>query len=309
MKILILEANPHKDLNLDREIRELRRVIDNSSDRNKFQVKDGAAIRKDQLHDLMLNFEAEDPKDDLIIVHFCGHGTGEQGLVFENDIGSEDLLSTRAFADFFELFKNRVACVVMNACYADVQAEAINEHIKYVIGMKQSIRDDAAIAFSIGFYRALGYGRSFEDAFKFGKNAIQLAIDNSSKSRDTIAEEMRKLVAIDDVSETVIVQEHLKPVLRVNPDLPSIKARLMTKETIIVKPGQSGRLEEIELGELEDQLKFLIEKIQFLKHSERTDDLSPQGRFRLIQQIKEGEAERQQIIEKITVLKNRLQYQ
>ncbi|MGK7916924.1 MAG: hypothetical protein AB4038_15500 [Prochloraceae cyanobacterium] len=169
----------------------------------------------------------------------------------------------------------------------------------------------SAIAFSIGFYRALGFGRSFEDAFKFGKNAIQLTINDSSNSRDAISEEMRKLVAIDDVSEADIVQEHLKPVLRVNPDLPStsIKARLMTKETMVVKPGQSGRLEEIELGELEDQLKFLIEKIQFLKHSERTDDLSPQERFRLIQQIKEGEAERKQIIEKITVLENRLHYQ
>jgi hypothetical protein len=64
----------------------------------------------------------------------------------------------------------------MNACYAEVQANEIVKHIKYVIGMNQAMRDDAAIAFSIGFYRTLGYGRSLEDVFKFGCNANQLQI-------------------------------------------------------------------------------------------------------------------------------------
>ena len=213
MKILILEANPDEDLSLDKEILELRTVIDESIESNRFQVKYGKAVQKDQLHKLMLELEAKDPKDDPIIVHFCGHGTGEQGLVFENDKREKDLVSTQALADCLALFENHVTCVVINACYSDIQAEAINEHIKYVIGMKQSIRDDAAIAFSIGFYRALGFGRSFEDAFKFGKNAIQLTIDDSSKSRNAIAEEMRKLIPIDTVSETVVAQEHLKPAL------------------------------------------------------------------------------------------------
>ncbi len=218
-KILILEANPDKDLSLDKEIRQLRSVLDGSSKRIKFQVRDDAAvrkeaIRKDQLQDLMLKFEAEDPKDDRIIVHFCGHGTGEQGLVFENEKGKKDLVSTKTLTDLFELFENRVDCVVLNACYSEVQAEAIREHIKYVIGMKKEITDRAAIAFSIGFYRALAFGRSFEDAFKFGTNAIQLTIDDSSKSRDAIAKEIeRKLIPVGEVSETIITQEHLKPVL------------------------------------------------------------------------------------------------
>lgn len=70
--------------------------------------------------------------------------------------------------------------------------------------MNQAIRDDAAIAFSIGFYRALGYGRSFEDAFKFGKNAIQLAIENGSKSRDAIA---KLLLSLDAVAQQFVRQK------------------------------------------------------------------------------------------------------
>ncbi|MGL5939304.1 MAG: CHAT domain-containing protein [Waterburya sp.] len=196
MKILILEANPHQDLSLDKEIRELRRVIDDASDHNKFQIRDSAAISKDRLHESVLKLENEEPKDDPIIVHFCGHGSGEKGLVFANKNGESDLVDTKVLADFFALFENRVVCVVMNACYTEVQANEIVKHIKYVIGMNQVIQDDAAIAFSIGFYRALGYGRSFEDAFKFGTNAIQLAINDGSKSRDAIKQEMRKLLPI-----------------------------------------------------------------------------------------------------------------
>ncbi len=204
MKILILEANPHKDLSLNDEIRELQDVIRQSRDREEFQIDIGLSVRSTDLQKLMLDSEPN-------IVHFCGHGTGQDGLVFR-----DKKIDTDALSNLFELCQKDLQCVVLNACYTEAQADEIVKHIKYVIGMNQAIRDDAAIAFSIGFYRALGYGCSFEDAFKFGKNAIQLAIDDSLKSRDAIAEEMRKLVAIDGVSETVIAQEHLKPILLKN---------------------------------------------------------------------------------------------
>lgn len=40
--------------------------------------------------------------------------------------------------------------------------------------MKSTISDDAALEFAVGFYDALGAGRSIEDAFQFGSNAIAL---------------------------------------------------------------------------------------------------------------------------------------
>ena len=66
----------------------------------------------------------------------------------------------------------------MNACYAEIQAKAISKHIKYVIGMNQAIGDKAAIAFSIGFYQALGGGRSMEvhidlGVYKFNYRVFQ----------------------------------------------------------------------------------------------------------------------------------------
>ena len=54
------------------------------------------------------------------------------------------------------------------------QARAIADHIPYVVGMTRAIGDEAAIKFAVGFYDALGAGRSYEDAFLFGRNAIRL---------------------------------------------------------------------------------------------------------------------------------------
>ena len=43
-----------------------------------------------------------------------------------------------------------------------------------MIGMKKAIGDEAAIKFAVGFYDALGAGRNFETAYKFGCIAIDL---------------------------------------------------------------------------------------------------------------------------------------
>jgi len=79
-------------------------------------------------------------------------------------------------AALFEQFADQVGCVVLNACYSEAQANAIARHIEYVIGMNQEIGDKAAIAFSIGFYQALGAGRTVEEAYKLG--CIQIRLQN-----------------------------------------------------------------------------------------------------------------------------------
>lgn len=213
-KILIVASNPRKDLNLDIEIRDLKNVVERSRNHAQFEVEICLAVRPGDLHDIFLEHEPR-------IIHFCGHGTGEQGLVFENDAGREQLISTSALSNLFELFNDKVECVLLNACYSEVQANAIIQHINYVAGISQAIRDDAAIAFATGFYRALGYGKSIEQSYKFGCNAIQLQISDAVTSRSRSPEESRKLVAVDPV-EQILIPEHLKPVLKKKPHLNSI---------------------------------------------------------------------------------------
>jgi formylglycine-generating enzyme required for sulfatase activity len=144
--------------------------------------------------------------------------------VLQTAAGQEQLVPTEALSSLFELFADRVECILLNACYSEVQANAIVSHINYVVGMSQAIRDDAAIAFATGFYRALGYGRSIAQAYKFGCNAIQLSINSfatgSSVSRSTVSEQQRKLEVADAV-ERVVIPEYLKPILKIKPTLVS----------------------------------------------------------------------------------------
>ena len=71
-----------------------------------------------------------------------------------------------ALARLFALFMDQVGCVLLNGCYTKIQAEVIAQHIPYVIGMNKAIGDQAAIAFAIGFYDALGAGRDVDTTWK-----------------------------------------------------------------------------------------------------------------------------------------------
>jgi len=184
--LLILAANPKgtERLRLDEEVKKIEQGLERSKRRDQFKLVVKWAVTDDDLRRAMLDNEPE-------IVHFSGHGSGESqggqgrdlvavqakesgGLAFEDDGGHVQLISGDALARLFELCADSVKCVVLNACYSEAQADAIAEHIDYVVGMKKAIGDEAAIKFAVGFYDALGAGRDVEKAFKFGCIAIDL---------------------------------------------------------------------------------------------------------------------------------------
>jgi tetratricopeptide (TPR) repeat protein len=166
--ILVVAANPADTppLRLDQEVREINNGLERAQKRDEFVVKQKWATRPVDIRRAMLDFKPR-------IVHFCGHGMGEEGIAFEDENGLAKLVSVQAIAGFFELFADKVECVVLNACYSEVQAEAIARHIPYVIGMKRAIGDSAAIEFATAFYDAIGAGESFEFAYRLACNAIE----------------------------------------------------------------------------------------------------------------------------------------
>ena len=174
-KILILSANPTdtNKLRLDEEAREILAGLQRSRSRDKFELITRWAVHPDDLRRALLDHSPQ-------IVHFCGHGAGSLGLALENHIGLTQLVSTESLARLFKLFKDKVECVLLNACYSQEQAEAIYQHIDCVIGMNQAIGDRAAIEFAVGFYDALGADRSYEEAYEFGCSAIDLEGINES---------------------------------------------------------------------------------------------------------------------------------
>ncbi|MEH1853698.1 MAG: CHAT domain-containing protein [Nostoc sp.] len=168
--ILILTANPKgtSQLRLDQEVRDIEEGLQRAKQREQFVLKSMFAVRPRDIQRAMLDINPS-------IVHFSGHGTGDEGLVFEDETGSAKLVDGEALAGLFELFAEQVECVVLNGCYSEVQASAIAQHVNYVVGMKKAIGDKAAIEFAVGFYDALGAGRSVEFAHKLGCAAIRLA--------------------------------------------------------------------------------------------------------------------------------------
>jgi hypothetical protein len=167
--ILILAANPKgtPQLRLDQEVKKIEQGLERARKRDQFKLVQKWAVTDDDLRRALLDNEPE-------IVHFSGHGSGVDGLAFEDDSGQVLLISGDSLSRLFELCADHVKCVVMNACYSEAQADAIAQHIDYVVGMKKAIGDQAAIKFAVGFYDALGAGRDVETAFKFGCSAIDL---------------------------------------------------------------------------------------------------------------------------------------
>ena len=97
------------------------------------------------------------------------------GIVLHSaDQNDESLVDADALADLFRVLKDGIRVVVLNACYSDVQAQAIVKEIDFVVGMSDSIEDDAARVFAAAFYRGLAFGRSVRTAFDLGINELKL---------------------------------------------------------------------------------------------------------------------------------------
>lgn len=168
-KILFLAANPTDTgrLRLDKEVREVAEGLKRSNARERLELIPKFALKVEDLRRSLLDHSPA-------IVHFAGHTGGADGILTEDDQGTAYEVPHDALADLFSLCAGHVECVVLNACYSESQATAIAQHVPYVIGMSDSVSDDAAIEFAIGFYDGLGAGKTIEEAFHFGCNAIAL---------------------------------------------------------------------------------------------------------------------------------------
>jgi len=223
-RILILASNPKGTpfLDLDREIRDIREGLRRSPNRDQFDIEMRGAVRPIDLTRSLLEVKPQ-------IVHFCGHGSGEGGLVLEDDNGNEEFVKNDVLSRHFEVFTDRVECILLNACYSEVQADALIQHINYVIGMKSEIPDEAAIAFSIGFYDAIGAGETIETAYKLGCSAIEMDLPAARSSS-------RKLIPIQLPEGKSPLPNYLIPVLKKKQNLSTIVAS--TSSSISIKKSQ-----------------------------------------------------------------------
>ena len=163
VKVLLLEAGVRGAEESER-IRDALRSTDHG---RSFEVVHHYGVSATQLIDLVT-------RNDPTVVHFTGH-TVDGELAFQGPDGSIAPADARAISRVFGRLSRSVRCVVLNACDSVAQAELIARDIGVVIAHRGPIQDRAAIEFAVEFYRALGNGASFEDAYACGREQIALA--------------------------------------------------------------------------------------------------------------------------------------
>lgn len=171
IKVLFLAANPSSStrLALDEEARAIEEKVRDSKHRDLVTVRTRWAVRPGDLQQAFL-------EDEPTVVHFSGHGGGNVGIVLAAaDPSEESLVGADALADLFRVLKDGIRVVVLNACFSEVQAKAIVAQIDFVVGMGDSIGDEAARVFAAAFYRGLAFGRTVHSAFELGINELKLA--------------------------------------------------------------------------------------------------------------------------------------
>lgn len=174
VKILFLGSNPLVDdpdevLGVDEEVREIEGALRSAPHRDVFRLKSRWAVRPTDLQDM---FREERPT----IVHFSGHGAGAGGLFFHSGTrGRESTVDAATLCDVFRLHGRGVRLVVLNACESKVQAQALVTLVDFVVGMRDSVDDDAARVFAAAFYTALGNGETIAVAFEQGRLALNMA--------------------------------------------------------------------------------------------------------------------------------------
>lgn len=171
IKILFLTANPGDStrLRLDSEIRAIDLALRQVEFRDRFDIRQQGAVR---ISDLQAHFLRHSPD----IIHFSGHTNENNEIIFEDNSGNSVPISERILGRLFRTLQGKIRCVVLNACYSIIQANAIAQYVDCVVGMSAAISDIAAISFSASFYQALGYGSDIQTAFDLA--CLQIDMEN-----------------------------------------------------------------------------------------------------------------------------------
>lgn len=169
IRILFISANPLDEdpLRLDIEMRDIENELVHSKYRDKFEFIKFSAVRIGDLQDALLNHSPN-------FVHFAGHGKAEGIALLDNKTEELCIVKSEPLADLFKLFSNDIACVILNSCYSEIQAQLIKKFIPNVIGMKGTVPDETAIEFAKVFYKGIGAGKEISFSFEFAKNSIDL---------------------------------------------------------------------------------------------------------------------------------------
>jgi len=207
---------------LEEEVRAIDASIQSAEYRDRLQLISRWAVRLEDLSGLML-------RDRPQVIHLSGRIVPEKlkelppppspsipaagsGIPMGPD-GTHVCLGIVLLEGLVRLLRvltDDVRVVVLNACYAESQAESIVEIIPCVVGTDPSLRHEHALAFVAEFYMTLAYGRSIQESF-------DVAVVRLQNAGYTDAEKLVRLHSgkgIDPDQVFLIVPQSAAPVLQ-----------------------------------------------------------------------------------------------
>lgn len=203
--VLLVFANPvtTSRLRLDSEAREIQQSLERSKHRDNIKLVPLHATTIKDLRRVLL-------EESFRVIHISGHGS-RNGLLLANDRGGQYLVDPPTFVELFRRYPS-IECVLLNACYSTVQGRLLSTTVPFTIAMDTPITDEVAIAFSSGFYDALGAGRPIDFAFEEGIFSIKSEISPYAELPRLI----RKGEITSAISENVDIKEtsersHFRP--------------------------------------------------------------------------------------------------
>lgn len=168
IRVLFLAANPEDQTRLDlgREFAKVKEALMRGRYRNAFQ------LLQPEFEARIGNFAAAIASQRPHIIHFSGHGSESQGLVFESEDRYSRVADEQKLASLFQVLRGPARLVFLNACHTRVQAEILGKKFQYTIGTNGLIPDRDAAEFSSWFYRFLADGATVRGAFVAAKAEV-----------------------------------------------------------------------------------------------------------------------------------------
>ena len=137
LKVLVFAANPldQGQLRLDEEVRAITEKLRLSKHGDQVELVSAWAVRTTDLFQALNEHEPH-------VVHFSGHGSAADEIVFQDELGSSKFVSKGAMTELIAATGGHIRLIVFNTCFSRNQAEAVVQHVEAAIGVGASLDDD-----------------------------------------------------------------------------------------------------------------------------------------------------------------------
>lgn len=179
-KILMLSANPANTESARKRtsVKDIRDALKRSSHGQLLDLQE-------RLETSAIDISQELSEINPFIVNISGCEKGIELLTLE--ISPDGNLFTKPekiIADLFKPHTENLECIILNSCYSPNQSAEIIQHVEFVIGITQDLKDSEVILFLSDFYYHIGsrktikdsYSRSYNLLERKGVNPVQLPI-------------------------------------------------------------------------------------------------------------------------------------